>query len=188
MRKKYQIETDEVLLAAICRREADAFAVLYDRYGPRMYRYFYRMFWRDSAKAEDFTQDLFLKIIEKATLFNPAYSVKTWLYTIAANMCKGEFRRMQHAGNYVENIPDTAFYLLPETIDNQLFETCLRASIDDLEEHHKQCFILRYQEALSVREISNIVGCPEGTVKSRLHHAVRKVAGQMEAWREIKGA
>jgi RNA polymerase sigma-70 factor (ECF subfamily) len=64
-----------------------------------------------------------------------------------------------------------------------LFEQHLRLSINELSDAHRQCFVLRYQEELSVVEIAEIVDCPEGTVKSRLHHALRQVAGQMEFWK-----
>jgi RNA polymerase sigma-70 factor (ECF subfamily) len=68
-------------------------------------------------------------------------------------------------------------------MDQPLFEQHLRQSIGDLSEAHRQCFVLRYQEEMSVAEIAEIVNCPEGTVKSRLHHALRHVAGQMEVWK-----
>lgn len=174
---------DEFLMSALCRRETDAFAVLYDRYGPRMYRYFYRMLWRDGAKAEDFTQDLFLKVLEKAQQFQPGASFKTWLYTLASNMCKNEFRRLEYRQSFPARPMETFDEFLPETIDRQLFETRLRQAIDQLEAPQRQCFVLRYQEELSVREISEILQCPEGTVKSRLHHALRKLGSRMELYK-----
>lgn len=66
---------------------------MYDRYSPRMYRFFFRMLWRDAGKAEDFTQEIFLKIIEKPQLFDPERNFKTWIYTLASNLCKNEYRR-----------------------------------------------------------------------------------------------
>jgi RNA polymerase sigma-70 factor (ECF subfamily) len=175
----FRNETDEALMIAIADRNAEAFAVLYDRYGQRMYRYFYRMLRRDAARSEDFTQDLFLKIIEKANTFRQGYAFKTWVYTIAANMCKNEFRRVHLRENTPLPMPDTSYDYLPESLDQQLLESELRSAIDQLEEPHRTCFVLRYQEELSVRDISAIMDCPEGTVKSRLHHALRKVSSRI---------
>lgn len=175
-------ESDETLMRGIARHEERAFAALYDRYSPRMYRFFLRMLARDAAKAEDFTQELFLKIIEKPHLFNPDRNFRTWIYALAYNLCKNEYRRnrpVETEADYLEIIEEN----IPERIDNELFERDLRASIEQLSAAHHQCFVLRYQEELSVAEIAEIVGCPEGTVKSRLHHAIRQVAGQMEFWR-----
>lgn len=169
----------------IAERNERAFAALYDRYSARMYRYFYRMLWRDAAKAEDFAQELFVKIIEKAHLFDPKRNFRTWLYALAANLCKNEYRRKSPAGlDLPEPADDWQDAYLPERIDREHFENCLRRAIEQLSETHKQCFVLRYQEELSVAEIALIVDCPEGTVKSRLHHALQKVAGQMEIFKD----
>lgn len=171
-------QTDEQLLTAVAQKESAAFAVLYDRYGRRMYRYFYRMLWQDAAKSEDFTQDLFLKIIEKAHTFRHESTFKTWAYTMASNMCKNEFRRLSYREN--ASIPDaeTVYEFLPETIDQTMLVHELRTCIGDLDLPFRTCFILRYQEELSVREICSITGLPEGTVKSRLHRALQKVSEQ----------
>ncbi|MCC7505810.1 MAG: sigma-70 family RNA polymerase sigma factor [Saprospiraceae bacterium] len=180
-RHTIQSASDETLMQRLLRRDEQAFAALYDRYGARMYRYFYRMLWRDAAKAEDFTQELFLKLIEKPHLFDPSRSFRTWLYTLAANLCKNEYRRKSPADlDWPAPATDWQSVYLPEQLDRELFETKLREALDGLGEIHKQCFVLRYQEALSVAEIAAILDCPEGTVKSRLHHALQKVAGQLE--------
>lgn len=181
-RQTYTDYTDEALMREVARRNERAFAELYDRYSPRMYRFFYRMLWRDASKSEDFTQEIFLKIIEKPQLFNPERNFRTWIYTLASNLCKNEYRRPP-----LPEIPwhesDQWTDILPEKMDQELFEQHLRNSIGTLSDQHRQCFVLRYQEALSVAEIAEIQGCPAGTVKSRLHHALRQVAGQMESWK-----
>jgi RNA polymerase sigma-70 factor (ECF subfamily) len=174
--------SDEALMRAIVQRNERAFAELYDRYSPRMYRYFYRMLWQDAAKAEDFTQDIFLKIIEKPHFFDPERNFRTWIYSLATNLCKNEYRRPAPVEMNCEPL-DLWTDTLPEKMDQPLFEQHLRQSIGDLSEAHRQCFVLRYQEEMSVAEIAEIVNCPEGTVKSRLHHALRHVAGQMEVWK-----
>lgn len=175
-------ESDEALMQAIARRNEQAFAVLYDRYGPRMYRFFLRMLWGDAAKAEDFTQEVFLKIIEKPQLFNPERNFRTWIYVMASNLCKNEYRRPRAAEVPLEQT-DIWEEDLPEKLDKQLFEADLQASIARLSPAHRQCFVLRYQEELSVAEISEIMDCPEGTVKSRLHYALQQVSSQLEAWK-----
>lgn len=177
--------TDETLMRHIARRNERAFAALYDRYSARMYRYFYRMLWRDAEKARDFTQELFVKIIEKPHLFDPRRNFRAWLYALAANLCKNEYRRKSPAELYLPE-PEAAWQdaYLPDRIDRLHFESCLREAIEQLGETHKQCFVLRYQEELSVAEIAQILDCPEGTVKSRLHHALQKVAGRLEIFKE----
>ena len=164
------------------RRDERAFAVLYDRYGPRMHRYFYRMLGRDAAKAEDFTQDLFIRIIEKPHLFDTNRNFRSWIYTLALNLCKNEYRRNRHQETeWAESEHDIPVDFLPESIDKQLFESLLREAVEALNDKHRPCFILRYQEELSVAEIAEILELPEGTVKSRLFYALRQVSGKV-AW------
>jgi RNA polymerase sigma-70 factor, ECF subfamily len=181
-RQTIEHDSDETLMQAIAQRNERAFAVLYDRYGPRMYRFFLRMLWGDTAKAEDFTQEIFLKIIEKPQLFNPDRNFRTWIYVMASNLCKNEYRKLRMAemsglqpGVWEDN--------LQEKLDKELFDTQLRDCIARLSPTQHQCFVLRYQEELSVAEIAEIVDCPEGTVKSRLHYALQQVCSQMEDWK-----
>jgi len=172
--------SDEALMHCLTQQgDARAFAELYDRYSARMYRFFLRMLERDAARAEDFTQDLFLKIMDKAALFDPSRRFSTWLYTLASNMCKNEYRRHSPLLMEAQFFPETAAPMAehqPEHLDKALIEKQLQRAIDRLDDTHRQCFVLRWQEELSLREIADIVGCPEGTVKSRLHHALRRVS------------
>lgn len=162
----------------IARRDEQAFVELYERYAPRMHRYFYRMLWRDASRAEDFTQELFLKIIEKPHLFDSSRSFRTWIYAMAANMCKNEFRRKKPEGpEYPE--PPLASDRSAEELDRPAFEAALRGAIDRLNDAQRQCFVLRYQEELPVAEIAAILDCPEGTVKSRLHYALQQISERM---------
>ncbi len=183
--KKYNEYSDEQLMQLIGKGNDKAFAELYDRYSNKMHYYFYRMLYQNKEKADDFTQDLFMKLIEKANLFDSNRKLSTWLYTIAANMCKNEYRRKER--NIVSSqLPPYAdeFFLADETVitevlDKKLFQEHLQNAIEGLDEIHQQCFVLRYQEELSVKEISEILNCPEGTVKSRIHYSLKKLAQKL---------
>jgi RNA polymerase sigma-70 factor, ECF subfamily len=176
--------TDEVLMDLIARhRNAQAFGVLYDRWSARMYRYFLRLNGRNHAKAADLSQDLFLKVIEKAYLFDTSKVFSTWIYAIASNMCKNEYRRkklLQQVADYPEMIGENGADSFPGNLDRASMEIELQLAINRLEDPHRQCFVLRWQEGLSVRDISEIMECPEGTVKSRLHYALQQVAGYVK--------
>ena len=172
--------TDEELMQYIQKGRVGAFEVLYDRYSALMYRFFYRMLRQNAALSEDFTQDIFLKIIEKPALFDTRRAFKSWIYTIATNKCKNAYRDRKdvqsidnHIFEYNENIV--------LDLDNAQFLEHFMVAIDKLELSVKECFVLRYLEDLSIKEIAVIVGIPEGTVKSRLHHICKKLAVDL-AW------
>ncbi len=171
---------DAELMQKISKGNAAAFEVLYDRYSALIYRFFYRMLGQNAVLSEDFTQDIFLKIIDKPELFDTNRSFKSWIYAVATNKCKNAFRDKKD----VQSIDNQLFTYKEDfdfSIDNKAFETHLLASINDLDLSIKQCFILRYFDNLSIKEIALIVGIPEGTVKSRLHHLIKKLAVEL-AW------
>lgn len=177
-RKNYKNYSDGELMQFIKRGKEAAFDELYARYADKLYGYFYKMLWQDDEKANDFTQEVFLKIIEKPHLFDTSKRFSTWVFTMANNLCKNEYRKntnRQKAYNGFSILQEEMTEYNIQKLDNELFINKINEAIETLEEHHKACFLLRYKQELSVREISEIVNCPEGTVKSRLYHATKKI-------------
>lgn len=183
-KKKYSTLKDEELMAFIVKGNESAFDELYQRYSSKMHYYFFRMLGQDRDRADDFTQDIFIKIIEKGAYYDTNQRFSTWIYAVAGNMCKNEYRRQERRpeqalpDNYEKPIPSDGLYLDSET-DQQLFLSHLQNALDNLDFMHRQCFVLRYQQELGIKEISEILGCPEGTVKSRLFYTLRKLAKQL---------
>lgn len=161
-----------------------SFSELYDRYGQRMANYFYRALWQDAQLAEDFTQDLFLKIMEKRAFYDPEKRFSSWIYTVAGNMVKNEYRRVSRKKTPLETM-DVLEENFSEILDQQNFGKQLEIALEHLDDTQKQCFVLRYQEELSMKEIAEIIGCPEGTVKSRLFYTVRKLAERLRAFASV---
>ena len=156
-----------------------AFGELYNRYKDRMYYYFYRMLGNSADQANDFLQELFMKIVEKPQSYNPSYAFHTWLYSVANNMCKNEYRRRGIRQEYHQYEALEPGIDLPSetTIDpGQLIEKVFQ-TLDQLGEEHRSAFLLKYREDFSIREVAQILGLPEGTVKSRLFTA-RKILAE----------
>jgi RNA polymerase sigma-70 factor (ECF subfamily) len=86
--------SDEHLMEGIHHGDTDAFNELYLRYHKRLLYYFYRMLGNSSEKAQDFLQDIFVKIIDHPESFNISRKFSTWIFSVAHNMCKNEYRRL----------------------------------------------------------------------------------------------
>jgi len=164
-----------------------AFAAIYDRWSGRIFGFFRKMLWQNHELASDFTQDLFLKIAEKPAAFNPQYRFSTWVYTLASNMCKNEYRKQSirhHVSSDDDNLSRTlsdTMYESPERlIDSRNFENKLQQTLATLSEEHRTVFVLRYKEELSMKEIAEVTGVSEGTVKSRLFYALKKISEQVK--------
>lgn len=147
---------------------------LHRRYSRKLLGYFIKMLNKDVALAQDFVQELFLKIMEKKHLFDPDKKFSSWVFAIASNMCKTAYR---HHGKTISlNAEVTQPVGLDESIlEKKEFMLALQKSIDHLEHYHKTVFVLRYLEHFSLLEIAEITETSLGTVKSRLFYATKKI-------------
>jgi RNA polymerase sigma-70 factor (ECF subfamily) len=176
-------KTDEELMLHVQRGDDRALTALYERYGTRLLRYFYRMLWKDRDRAQDFLHDLFVKVIENAARFQPERKFSTWLYSIAHNMCKNEYRKQAFRKAHGPAPPDESVENLGyAALQDQQFKDALDRALEKLEEADKHLFTLRYEAELNLEEIAAILECPEGTVKSRLFYLKKKLAGYLGAY------
>ncbi len=180
--KNLRNKPDVELMLLLRKGRKEAFSILYERYADKLVSFFYRMLNKDNEKAQDFMHDLFVKIIENPASFDTGKRFDTWIFHIAYNMCKNEYRKMTVRDEY----RDRQIYKLPYSeesvknkIDQQKFSEELNESLGSLDEKHRTVFILRYQQDLSLKEIAGILDCPEGTVKSRLFKAIKVLSEKL---------
>lgn len=174
----------------IQRKDASAFDELYNRYSNRLLFYFFRELGGNQDKAQDFLQEIFLKIVEKPELFDSNRSFSTWIFTVAYNLCKNEYRRLG-VREIIENNTDideisldseSEQHPIEQKVDQKIFEKALLDELDKLDDGHRSAFLLRYQQNLSIKEVSDILECSEGTIKSRLFYTTKKLAVKLKAF------
>jgi RNA polymerase sigma-70 factor, ECF subfamily len=175
--------SDEALMERIIQRDQQAFSILYDRYSGKLLSYFKRMLWNNHDLAEDCLQDLFMKIARQPELFDVSRSFRPWVYTVANNICKMEYRKNSTRGTKI-SLDKTAeladnHVKITEKIDRKDFIHKLKEVLQTINEPHRSTFMMRYFDELSLKEISAIFECSEGTVKSRLFYTLRKIATKL---------
>lgn len=190
LRTNYKSLSDEALMEAVSKGDKRAFDELYSRYASPLLGYFMRMMWKDREKAEDFVHDLFAKIIRKPEYFDPSRSFKTWVYSVANNMCKNEYKKHEVRKNTSSGLDqhfavgDDSRNVMNEVQDMQFkdaFEDCL----DLLDDKHKEVFVLRHVDGLSIKEIAECIEISEGTVKSRLFYATKYLAESLKEYNPL---
>jgi RNA polymerase sigma-70 factor (ECF subfamily) len=171
--------TDEELVEATREGRIAAFDELYQRYAARLYGYIGRLI-RDQVLAEDLFQDVFFAVL-KDQGFNPRRgSFAAWIFTVARNRCLTEIRDARRYAEKLSHLhqqaPAAGKAAAPEDlISNRRDLTILGAALERLSEEHRDVLVLKQLGRLSYREIAQIQGVPEGTVKSRLHFAIREL-------------
>jgi RNA polymerase sigma factor (sigma-70 family) len=182
----YKNLSDEELMSRVTRGDKRAFDTIYTRYSPALMRYFHRMLWRDREKAEDFVQDFFMKIIKQPGSFDLNRKFSTWMYSVAHNMCKNEYRKMEIRKptefESVSGILTSDNIEAGKRIDRKAFMNSLGTELDRLDEGQRTVFVLRFEENLSIKEIGDIMDISEGTVKSRLFYTLRKLSERLKEY------
>lgn len=162
-----------------------AFNLLYQRYSGKLFGYFYRYLGNDRSKAEDFLQELFLKVIHHSGTFDvkKGQKVSTWLYAIATNLCRNESRDQLNRSKLLRTFEpwerETAKSIADHMESKELLLS-LNLLISELEPNEQQILLLRFQQELSIREIAAIINIPEGTVKSKIFYLLKKMAQQLK--------
>ena len=156
------------------RRFAAAFELLLDRYQRKVFRLAVSIL-RETGRAEDVTQDIFVKLWQVLPDYDGRAAVSTWLYTIARNTCLSAVRAQSHrAATSLDDSPEPS---ARETVSRTAE---VRELLDRLPEAQRQVITLFYLQERSVQDVSRMLDLPEGTVKSQLHRARRTLAACME--------
>jgi RNA polymerase sigma-70 factor (ECF subfamily) len=171
----------------------DAFAALVGRWEQPIQRLCIRMLG-DTHKAQDVTQEAFARIYARRKDFQHGSKFSTFLWRVATNLCLDELRRVKRRREWSATVaaddsgetdiweqlaadergPDAA-------ADAGEQAELVRRAVNDLPEHYRAVVILRHYQDLKFREIGEVLGVPEGTVKSRMFEALGMLNKSMTA-------
>jgi RNA polymerase sigma-70 factor (ECF subfamily) len=184
-RKKLSHLTDEELMQKVHQGNDVALTEIYQRYAMPLLRYFTRMLWNDRQKAQDFLQDVFIKIIDNPQRFDMTRKFSTWIFSVAHNMCKNEYRRKTNQNRFNGLHDNEQVVDFNDNLDKESCKDRLDVALNELDEEDKTILLLRYEEELSIDQISEIVFLPGGTVKSRLFYLRKELAQKLNAFKMI---
>ncbi len=178
--------SDEVLFEKYQAGDELAFREIVDRYEPSIRGFLHKRL-KDEERVQDLTQDTFLRVHRARERYDSTRKFSTWIYTIASNLLKNEYRNRSRrretsfsdlrkdntapgmASRPIEFESDAAD---PERLAYQgELRDAIRDAIERMDEHHRIPFVMREVEDRTYEEISEAIGVPVGTVKSRLFRA-----------------
>ena len=169
--------SDEVLIRRIANGDQLAMRTLFSRHRLAIYRWLLRLV-DDEALADDLLSDVFLDVWRKATSFERRSSVSTWLLAIARHKALSARRRRSDVelnAELASTVADPADN--PELVlQKKNREELLRRSLARLSPEHGEIIDLTYYHGKSIKEIADIIGINEATVKSRTFYARKRLA------------
>jgi RNA polymerase sigma factor (sigma-70 family) len=161
---------DDELIISFREGNDLAFITLYNRYKYAVYNFCLKML-ADSDTAKDVVQSVFIKIYEKRGQLEQPGSFRQWLFAIARNESISYFRKNKIFSPLHEKMENTNSDNTISAVERDSEIALVNNAIAQLEPDLREVIILREYQSLSYREIGEIVGIPEKTVKSRLYRA-----------------
>jgi len=178
--------TDAILIEDIREGDMEALATLVEKYKRMIYRVAVKI-TQNHEDANDVAQDAFLKVYDSIDKFRMDSSFETWLYRIVVNMSINlvKSRRRRRECVYTKDVdsevvPDVRYEAESKgnpsvNAEKQELREWVTKAVDSLPVHHRTVVILHEFEGLTHSEIASILKCSEGTVRSRLHYARKRL-------------
>jgi RNA polymerase sigma-70 factor (ECF subfamily) len=180
-------ESDAALIARLCEHDLSALGLLFDRYYPQIYRTACAIL-RDSAAAEDIAQDCFLKLHQHARRIDTSLPLAPWLYRVTVNLSYSWISRRRNRRVSLEALVDRlmspAVSAPDHLAEKSETERRVRAAVAELPFNQRVVVVLYYLSGRSLEEIADILSCPVGTVKSRLHYARETLRRRLGDWQQ----
>lgn len=196
-------EADEDLMLLYQKGDVRSFEILLTRHRRPVFNFILR-FVGSRERAEDLLQETFLRVIKGAHNYQRKAKFTTWLYTIARNLCVDNSRRQKHrraqsldapmragdadnSGTLLDVVPGDDMATDRKAVSHQLHQTLHRA-IASLSEEQREVFLMREFLDMPFKQIADVVGVPENTVKSRMRYALEKLRLELDEYKDMAKA
>lgn len=177
--------TDEDLMSQFQSGSVAAFNILVERYSERLMHYLYG-FLGDMRRCEDLLQETFLRVYRNRHSYRRIAKFSTWLYTIAGNLARSEYRKRKRRRlysiqsvnrdneEYEMQLPDESFS--PDRhAESTIQDKHIQQALNEIPASFREVVVLRDVQQLAYDEIAEITGLPMGTVKSRINRGRTKL-------------
>ena len=191
---------DEELVTRAQDGEKWATEELVSRYQQKAFSIAYHMCAEDSEEAQDLTQEAFLRAFRSLGKFRGDSKFYTWFYRILVNICLDKrrhrrrwqrvfvpWRPVKAEKNLSKNTPEEQSDMDPgnnpiKVLSRKQLSKDIRKSLKSLPEKQRTVFQLKVLDGMTIREIAEVLGAAEGTVKSHLFRATRFLREELKGW------
>ncbi len=193
-------ESDEVLVARFQSGDRAAFNALVRRHQGPLFHFAFRQL-RSAPAAEDVVQEAFVRVVQNAAEFKNEARFTTWVYTITRNLCIDQLRKRAHRRHpsLDEARGDGEGRALGEVVADKKVDVERQAggaelqrqialAVEQLPDDQREVFLLREVSNLPFKEIAELTGVPENTVKSRMRYALERLQAALGEYEEYARA
>ncbi len=184
-----EADSDAQVMLRVAAGDRRAFGLLFDRYHASVARFAFR-FVGDKARAEELTQDIFVKLYRNAKAYKPSAQFKTFLFRVATNHCLNEVRRGEYRVTHTSTAPTEEEGGVEvagpegerpdEAVSGRELERAVGEALKGLSERERAAFTMCRFEGMAYRDIAEALEASEAAVKSLIHRATLAVARKIE--------
>ncbi|MGH2472565.1 MAG: RNA polymerase sigma factor [Candidatus Limnocylindria bacterium] len=182
------LRTDHDLVYAARDGEIAAFDALFYRYRDGIFRLGLAI-TKDPSAAEEIVVDTFARAHRALARLEPDSSLRPWLYRVAVNL---SYNRRPRKGVVLSSLDDAVDEALANEVgspshmaEQAELRRLVLGAVEELGPKHRLVVVLHYLNGLNLTEIAEVMDCPVGTVKSRLHYALRRLRTHLAAHPEL---
>jgi RNA polymerase sigma-70 factor (ECF subfamily) len=179
MTDQAEVIYERVLVVRAQAGDEAAFVELVERYSPRL-RYFLKKLLASADSAEDALQDVWLDVFRHLPRLADPQALVAWLYRIARDRAFARLRKL-HRGE--QPLDETVLADATATEENDFSPedaARIHAALDTLPPEQREVLVLRFLEEMTYEQISGVVGCQLGTVRSRIHYGKQALRRALE--------
>jgi RNA polymerase sigma-70 factor (ECF subfamily) len=182
-------DSDAQAMLRVAAGDRRAFGLLFDRYHASVARFAFR-FVGDRARAEELTQDIFVKLYRNAKAYKPSAQFKTFLFRVATNHCLNEVRRGEYRVTHTRTAPTEEESGVDvagpegerpdEAMAGRELERAVGEALKGMSERERAAFTMCRFEGMAYRDIAEALEASEAAVKSLIHRATLAVSRKIE--------
>lgn len=173
-----QTDKDYQLLKKIAQGDESALQKLYQQHGGSILNYVFGVL-HDRQLAEEVLQDVILEVWKPASPFQGKSTVRTWMFGIARNKAHEAIRRRKL--NKVPYDDDYIHMIMPDNFKQVDNKDALAQAFRKLKPEEREVIELKFYHVLKTAEIATVFEEPEGTIRSRLHRAIKQLRRLLES-------
>lgn len=188
--RQRQADGDVRIMERIRDDDREAVVELVGRFQNELVGFFYHQCW-DQLTAEELTQDVFVNVYRSRARYQPTAKVRTYLYRIAHNLWIDHLRRHKHHQVSLDaEVGESALRLVDvlkapserecDAGEDDRMRARIQVAVSALPEGQREVFVLANNHGMKYHDIGQVLGIPEGTVKSRMHAAVRFLRDELQ--------
>ena len=173
--------SDNALMTKVADGDLDKLGLLFERYKKRLYGFFFSM-TRDGAKSEDLVQNTFMRVLKYRRSYRSEYVFRVWLFQVARNIAYDSYKNQmdqEDISEWNERLDDESPNQEERLSRNEEL-MILEKALANIASDKREILTLSKIDGMRYKDISEVLGCTEGTVKAKVFRALKALKKEYE--------